>query len=170
MLIADSATSTHDAVAGIVLKLYCTQFLRQVEVGTHAASPRRMRRCAAGHPAAASGTDDYCAVGGEAGPVERAASDPLSRNARHDAPRGAIRARRQSTKRPASTSRRALNSVYVTCELVPVVRCTERAVRRSERLQLVSATASMTVRGSYRSEFAALWDGFALPFPPSLPQ
>jgi len=85
-------------------------------------------------------------------------------------PRGLIRPRRQSTKRPASTSRRALNSVYVTCELVPVVRCTERAVRRSERLQLVSATASMTVRGSYRSEFAALWDGFALPFPPSLPQ
>ena len=77
MLIADSATSTHDAVAGIVLKLYCTQFLRQVEAGTHAAYPRRMRRCAAGHPAAASGTDDYCAVGGEAGPAERAASDPL---------------------------------------------------------------------------------------------
>ena len=77
MLIADSATSTHDAVAGIVLKLYRTQFLRQVEVGTHAAYPRRKRRCAAGHPAAASGTDDYCAVGGEAGPAERAASDPL---------------------------------------------------------------------------------------------
>jgi hypothetical protein len=29
-------------------KVYRIQFLRQVEVGIHAASPRRMRRCAAG--------------------------------------------------------------------------------------------------------------------------
>ena len=28
--------------------VYRIQFLRQVEVGIHAASPRRMRRCAAG--------------------------------------------------------------------------------------------------------------------------
>jgi hypothetical protein len=45
------------------------------------------------------------------GPLPRSAITHASaRNARHDAPRGPIRPRCQSTKRPASTSRRALNS------------------------------------------------------------
>ena len=45
------------------------------------------------------------------GPLPRCAfTNASARNARHGAPRGPIRARRQSTKRPASTSRRALNS------------------------------------------------------------
>ena len=45
------------------------------------------------------------------GPLPRtAAPKARARKARHDAPRGPIRPRRQSTKRPASTSRRALNS------------------------------------------------------------
>jgi hypothetical protein len=45
------------------------------------------------------------------GPLPRPAiTNASARNARHDAPRGPIRPRRQSTKRPASTSRRALNS------------------------------------------------------------
>jgi hypothetical protein len=45
------------------------------------------------------------------GPLPRSAITYSSaRNARHDAPRGPIRPHGQSTKRPASTSRRALNS------------------------------------------------------------
>ena len=41
-----------------------------------------------------------------------AVTNASARKARHDAPRGPIRPRRQSTKRPASTSRRALNSPW----------------------------------------------------------
>ena len=49
------------------------------------------------------------------GPLPRCAfTNASARNARHGAPRGPIRARRQSTKRPASTSRRALNSLIET--------------------------------------------------------
>ena len=45
------------------------------------------------------------------GPLPRSAvTNASARNARHDAPRRPIWPRRQSTKRPASTSRRALNS------------------------------------------------------------
>ena len=45
------------------------------------------------------------------GPLPRSViTNASARNARHDAPRGAIRPCCQSTKRPASTSRRALNS------------------------------------------------------------
>jgi hypothetical protein len=51
---------------------------------------------------------------GVTGPVRPAPRSALAnaraRNVRHDAPRGLIRPRLQSTKRPASTSRRALNS------------------------------------------------------------
>ncbi len=49
------------------------------------------------------------------GPLPRSAiTNASARNARHGAPRGPIRPRCQSTKRPASTSRRALNSPRVT--------------------------------------------------------
>jgi len=45
------------------------------------------------------------------GPLPRTAlANARAPNARHDVPRGPILPRRQSTKRPASTSRRALNS------------------------------------------------------------
>lgn len=45
------------------------------------------------------------------GPLPRSAvTNASARNARHDAPRGPIRPRRQSTKRPASFPRRVLNS------------------------------------------------------------
>ena len=48
------------------------------------------------------------------GPLPRSAvTNASARNARHDAPRGPIRPRCQSTKRPASTSRRALTSACI---------------------------------------------------------
>jgi hypothetical protein len=51
------------------------------------------------------------AVPALSGPLPRSAiTNASARNARHGAPRGPIRPRCQSTKKPASTSRRALNS------------------------------------------------------------
>ena len=50
------------------------------------------------------------------GPLPRSAITHASaRNARHDAPRGPIRPRLQSTKRPASASRRALKQLHGVC-------------------------------------------------------
>jgi hypothetical protein len=50
------------------------------------------------------------------GPLPRSAiTNASARNPRHDAPRGAIRPRRQSTKRPASTSRPALKQLHGVC-------------------------------------------------------
>ena len=42
------ARKSNERRSAAIRLLYRIQFLRQVEVGIHAASPRRMRRCAAG--------------------------------------------------------------------------------------------------------------------------
>ena len=81
------------------------------------------------------------------GPLPRSAvTHARARNARHDAPRGPIRPHRQSTKRPASFPRRALNSPS---ETDPNFRW------RSERPRGGDGRSLRTLRAGWRSKRGA---------------
>jgi len=84
-------------------------------ISRHAASSPCDRRCASIVLSASRRTERFrgrVALPAPSGPLPRSAiTNASARNARHDAPRRPIRPCCQSTKRPASTSRRALNSV-----------------------------------------------------------
>ena len=102
------------AVSGTTRSRFGSGIWGKITISHHAASSPRDRRRTSIVLAASRRSERFrgrVALPALSGPLPRSAiTNASARNARQDAPRGPIRPRRQSTKRPASTSRRALNS------------------------------------------------------------